>query len=1121
MHRFWNRLSLNRRLALVMVVTGLLLVTCIVSSVLIVLYRQYTGTLSRQQETLLEGLAQGIDDQLHASLDALAGVALVTPHTTLTDPVAAQRFLSNRTGIQSIFDNGLALFTRTGRLMAETPYYPDRTIREFAEYPFFKQAFKEDKPIISIPFRSTKPPHHPVVQLLAPIKNSSGATIGFLSGGVRLDQPNFLGSLAQRRVGSSGYLYLYNKDRTMLVHPDPTRILGTTALPGVNHLLDRAISGWSGSGTTVNSRRIKQIASFRQLTQAPWILAATFSEQEAAAPLYNAAVLLVALIAGLGSIGAGISWWLTQRLTAPLADFAVHLQHLPQLAGSARYVQPQGGPELEILAASLNRMVAELDQQQETIQQQMDELIRVSAEQHRTAQLLRLITDNVPDLIWAKDLQGNYLFTNLANARLLLLTDDTAEPIGKNHEEYSNRIRAERPDQKDWYSFGELCGDSDKNVLKELTAQRFEEYGNVQGQFLHMDVYKAPFFDQDGVLLGTVGCGRVITREKQLEQETRRLARLYRILSAINQKIVHKPPPTELFQFVCATLVSDDNFVMAWIGVADGAGGYTPVAAAGITLDMLKEFRGSEHLQAVARGGDGTMIMSTITPENAELMLCNCCASLYKNKPFGSQATYQITPDRTGAALLVVYAAENNFFDHDEQSLMDELVGDLAYALEMDASEQKLTYLSWYDPLTDLPNRQMACSLLTQALARAQRQKTSLALLCLDLDHFKDINDSFGHPTGDALLCLVAQRLQQQMRVTDTVARLGGDEFIVLLEGVQELSTVVLVAEDLVSHLQEPFQLENLVELRIGVSIGIALFPDHAQTTTDLLQAADSALFRAKQRGRGGFALFSEELTAQATERIQLGNRLRRAVELNELRVVYQPQVELATGKIIGAEALMRWQSQDMGLLMPARFIPLAEEIGCIVPMGEWILRQTCQQGRAWLDAGLGPISLSVNLSAHQFHQVDICQVVADVLHTTGFPAELLELEVTESALMQPGKQTIKLLHGLRKLGVRLALDDFGTGYSSLAYLKHFPLHMLKIDKSFVDDIPQSNKDLRLVSTIVFMARSMEFKVLAEGVERQDQLDALKELGCDLYQGYFSSKPVPADEFAALLKQSL
>ena len=1121
MKRFWNRLSLKGRLALVMMVTGLLLVTGILTGVLVVLYHQYTATLSRQQETLLEGLAQGIDDQLHAALDALAGVAQITPQSALTDHAAAQRFLANRTGIQSIFDNGLALFTRTGQLMAETPHNPDRTTWEFSDYPFFKQASSADKPIISLPFRSTKPPHHAVVQFFAPVKNASGVTIGFLTGGVRLDQPNFIGSLAQRRIGTSGYLYLYSRDRTMLVHPDPARILGQTIRPGANPLFDRAIKGWSGSGCTVNSRGIKQIASFKPLTQAPWVLAATFPEQEAAAPLYNAGALMLLLTVGLGTVGAGISWLLTQRLTAPLADFANHLQQLPQLSGDTRFVHPQGGPELESLAHSLNRMVVELDQQQATIQKQMDELITVSTEQRRTAQLLRLITDNVPDLIWAKDLQGNYLFTNLANARLLLLTDDTTEPIGKNHQEYTRRVQAEKPDRLDWYNFGELCADSDAFVLKDLAAQRFEEYGNVRGEFLHMDVYKAPFFDQNGVLLGTVGCGRIITREKQLEQETQRLARLYRILSAINQKIVHKPTPLELFQFVCMTLVSDDNFVMAWVGVADGAGGYRPAASAGISLEQLQELHGTERSQSAVLEGGGSLILPTVTPENAQDVLQPCCYALYQAKQFGSLGVYAIRPDQNLPVLLMVYAAENNFFDCDERNLMDELVSDLSYALEMDASEQKLEYLSWYDPLTDLPNRQMACSHLAQAIARAKRGKTFLGLLCLDLDHFKDINDSFGHLTGDALLCLVAQRLQQRMQATDTVARLGGDEFIILLEGVHDLSTVVLMAEDLLTHLQVPFYLENGLELRIGVSIGIALFPDHAQTAMDLLQAADSALFRAKQKGRAGFALFSEELTALATERIQLGSRLRRAVELDELRVVYQPQVDMATGKIIGAEALMRWQSPDLGLIMPTRFIPLAEEIGCIVPMGEWILRQTCQQGRAWLDAGMAPLSLSVNLSAHQFHQVDICQVVADILRETGFPAEQLELEVTESALMQPGSQTIELLHGLRKLGVRLALDDFGTGYSSLAYLKHFPLHMLKIDKSFVDDIPHSDKDMRLVSTIIFMAKSMEFKVLAEGVERQEQLDALKTLDCDLYQGFFTSTPLPAEEFVTLLKQSL
>jgi EAL domain-containing protein (putative c-di-GMP-specific phosphodiesterase class I) len=287
----------------------------------------------------------------------------------------------------------------------------------------------------------------------------------------------------------------------------------------------------------------------------------------------------------------------------------------------------------------------------------------------------------------------------------------------------------------------------------------------------------------------------------------------------------------------------------------------------------------------------------------------------------------------------------------------------------------------------------------------------------------------------------------------------------------------------------------------------------------ELLQRSEAALFQAKQQGRSCYAFYTEAMTHKAIERVQLGIRLRRAIELHELQVVYQPQTELESGAIVGAEALMRWQSRELGIISPARFIPLAEELGCIAEMGEWILREVCRQGRIWLDQGLRPVTLAVNLSPIQFQQEDIKQTVAGILAETCFPAELLELELTESALMQQGRRTIELLKNLRELGVRLALDDFGTGYSSLAYLKHFPLHLLKIDKSFIDEIHLDTKDMQLVSTIILMAKSMGFKVLAEGVELQQQLDTLKGLKCDLYQGYLKSKPLQPHEFAVLLAE--
>jgi diguanylate cyclase (GGDEF)-like protein len=393
-----------------------------------------------------------------------------------------------------------------------------------------------------------------------------------------------------------------------------------------------------------------------------------------------------------------------------------------------------------------------------------------------------------------------------------------------------------------------------------------------------------------------------------------------------------------------------------------------------------------------------------------------------------------------------------------------------------------------------------------------------VAVLLVDLDHFKDINDSFGHVTGDALLVAVARRLRERLRTTDQVARLGGDEFGILLEQEQSPESIATVAQSIMTLVRAPFLLDNGVHLHTDLSIGIALAPDHGQTPQELLQRADTALYKAKQQGRAAFAFYSDELTERAVERIQLSNRLRRAVERSELRVLYQPQVDLVSGRITGAEALMRWENPDIGTISPAHFIPLAEELGCIVGMGEWILREVCRQGKAWLDSGLSAMSLAVNISSVQFSQASFTQQVAAILAETGYPPELLELELTESGFMQLGEQSVTLLQTLRGLGVRLALDDFGTGYSSLAYLKHFPLHVVKIDKSFIDEIHLGVKDKQLVKAIIFMSKSMNFKVLAEGVELPQQLETLKSLKCDLYQGYLKSRPLSPDAFAELVK---
>lgn len=448
-------------------------------------------------------------------------------------------------------------------------------------------------------------------------------------------------------------------------------------------------------------------------------------------------------------------------------------------------------------------------------------------------------------------------------------------------------------------------------------------------------------------------------------------------------------------------------------------------------------------------------------------------------------------------------------------------VGVFADISEIKASKSERDFLVHHDALTQLPNRLMMMTHLAQGITLAQREQSRLAVLMMDLDRFTDLNDSYGHQAGDELLQQIAHHLSEQRRGLDTVARLGGDEFAIVLQNIAHPEDAAHVAIDILSGLRKVWRLANGVEVHLSVSIGISVYPEHGNTTGELLQHADAALYQAKKEGRGCFRYFSENLTHAARERIDLEARLHRAIEQNELRVYFQPQVDIRSGRIIGAEALVRWQDPVNGLVPPGQFIPIAENTGLINDIGAWVLRETCLQGQRWIAAGNAPLTLAVNLSPRQLQHGDVSVLVAQVLEETGFPAASLELEITESALMAREEKVLEILKRLRAMGVRLAIDDFGTGYSSLSYLKRFPLDVLKIDKSFVDDIPDQADDMAIAAAIVAMGHTLDFKILAEGVENAEQLAWLAQQGCDMYQGYLTSPPVPAAAFLKLLdKQS-
>lgn len=432
---------------------------------------------------------------------------------------------------------------------------------------------------------------------------------------------------------------------------------------------------------------------------------------------------------------------------------------------------------------------------------------------------------------------------------------------------------------------------------------------------------------------------------------------------------------------------------------------------------------------------------------------------------------------------------------------------------QLQVSEERLDFLAHHDPLTRLPNRLLMTLRLNTAISQAVARHQKLAFLIIDLDRFKNVNDSFGHAMGDELLQHVGKRLSTALSGAEGVSRFGGDEFTVLLEGDFTTHQITMQANHLIDMVSEPYWLSIGVQVNIGASVGISLFPDHGQTGIELLQHADAALYQAKENGRGRCCFYHAEMSKSILKRIDLETRLRDAVEQGQLRVHYQPQIDMQSGRLVGAEALVRWQQPDGELISPMEFIPVAEESGLISRIGEFVLRETCQQGQRWLAAGYAPLVLAVNLSPRQSQHCNVVETVSDILNQTAFPAALLELELTESALMRHEGEVISMLRQLRALGIRLAIDDFGTGYSSLSYLKHFPLDTLKIDKSFIADLTDSQQGVELVRTIINMGHILGFKVLAEGVETTAQHALLHADRCDFYQGYLTSPPLSADVF--------
>ena len=669
---------------------------------------------------------------------------------------------------------------------------------------------------------------------------------------------------------------------------------------------------------------------------------------------------------------------------------------------------------------------------------------------------LRAIIDNQPFLVWLKDTESRFLTVNQVFAQACKV-DDALTLVGKTDLDIWPRDLAEN------------YRTEDRLVMASRQQKIVEEAVELpEGRRSWFETFKTPVLDETGRLLGTAGFARDITKRKEVEERLREAATVLEVTTE-------------------AIMVTDPKGVIKMVNPAfTEITGYASDEAVGQTPRLLKSGRHDQKFyeriwEQMQRSGH------------------------WEGEIWNRRKNGRVYPEWQSISAVYGQAGE-----------VAEYVSVFSDITRRKLTEEEIRYRANFDPLTGLPNRSLLMERLTQAIKHSQREVERVAILFLDLDHFKEINDTLGHAQGDQLLRQAAERLRQCVRDTDTVARQGGDEFVILLHGLEQAGDAELVAGKIIASLGEPFDLDGHAA-HIGVSIGITLFPEDGSDVMDLFRNADLAMYRAKDAGRNTFQFYETAMTESAMARRHLEADLRQALVRGEFVLHYQPVLDLASGQVCGAEALIRWNHPERGLVPPGDFIALAEETGLIRDMGAWVLEEACRQLALWRTSGLSALYVAVNLSSRQIPDAMTPEGLSGLLARHGLGPNALVLEITEGVLLADTEKTRKWLKGVHDLGYRISLDDFGTGYSSLAYLKRFPVDVVKVDQSFIRDMEHDPADRALVEAILAMARSLGLGVVAEGVENGHQLELLRGLGCRYVQGYHLSRPLSAEGFEAYM----
>ena len=716
---------------------------------------------------------------------------------------------------------------------------------------------------------------------------------------------------------------------------------------------------------------------------------------------------------------------------------------------------------------------------------------------------LQALIDFVPDYLWVKDTESRFLVANKA------LTIDngkarTSDVIGMSDFDFHapEIAREFRADELEVLRSGKPMIDKEEYVIESAGITKW------------LLSTKVPLRDEHGEIFGLVGIARDITERKRADTLRDGQAQILEMIAmstslgdVLNQ-LMHLVEAQLTGIFGSVLLLDEDGQTLRHGAAPSLAAEYTK-AIDGVRIGPTVGSCGTAvyHRKAVIV----TDIMSDPLWKDFRHVV----------EPHGYRSCWSTPILAHDGAVLGVFAMYSLSVREPtpvETSLIDVTIRIAGIAIERKRAEDRIRFLAHHDALTGLPNRSLLNDRLTQAILQTQRYNPCVSVVFLDLDHFKNINDSLGHDAGDQLLKVIASRMVKAVRATDTVMRLGGDEFIILLADQPENPTVISATLNRIrATVAEPVVLEGRT-LYITCSMGVATYPADSENPETLVRNADAAMYKAKDAGRDNVQFYTSEMNARIHEKLMLQKEIRDAIVRSEFVLHYQPQVDLRLSRIFAAEALIRWQHPTLGLLSPIKFIPVAEETGLIVQVGDWVLHEACRQNKAWQDQGLPPISVCVNVSARQFREKNLISRVVSALRESGLDAKYLELEITESLIMHDVDQAVATMQALRKLGVQLAIDDFGTGYSSLNALKTFPVARLKIDKSFISNLASNESDKAVAGAVISLGQKLNLKVIAEGVETAEQVEFLRANNCDEIQGYFFSKPIASAALAGLLK---